>query len=206
MVTPPKSTPRDADKTRARFLKAVEKVLRKEGLQGLGINAVARAAGRDKALLYKYFGSLDGLYVAYAQSYPLFPTLEQVLGPAKDKLASLSSLDIARIVASGYIREIRQRPFTLEIMRWELVVSNSLTKALSELRSAATEDFIRLLGQPKGVDIPAFMSLLYGGVVYLLLKAESGVDFSGMDLRGDEAWKRLEKTLHRILEATLSPP
>jgi AcrR family transcriptional regulator len=200
---PEAPTPRDADKTRALFLAAVETVLREEGLQGLGINAVARAAGRDKALIYKYFGSLEGLYYAFAETYSLFPTLAEMLGPSRENLAGMAPLEIARAAASGYLREIRKRPLTLEILRWELVVRNPLTDALAKVRSAATSEFNRMLGDPKGLDVPAVTALLYGGIVYLLLKADGETTFNGMDLGQDATWKRIEATLHRLLESLL---
>lgn len=199
-------TPRDADRTRALFLNAVERVLRKQGLQGLGVNAVARAAGRDKALIYKYFGSLEGLYSAFAVSRSLFPTLEEMLGPARENLSGMTPLEIARAAASGYLREIRKRPLTLEILRWELVVRNPLTDALSEVRSAATLEFNRRIGNPGDLDVPAVTALLYGGIVYLLLKIEGGSAFNGMDLGKDSTWERVEKALHRILEGMLKRP
>lgn len=198
-----KPTPRDAELTRAAFLDAVERVLREDGLQGLGINAVARAAKRDKALIYKYFGSLEGLYAAFAESRSLFPTLEEMLGPVRKDPAGMTPLDLARAAASGYLREIRKRPLTLEILRWELVVRNPLTDALSRVRGAATAEFNRLLGDPEGLDVPALTALLYGGVVYLLLKADGGSAFNGMDLREDGTWKRVEAGLHAMLGCLL---
>jgi hypothetical protein len=115
----------------------------------------------------------------------------------------MAPLAIAQAAVSGYLREIRKRPLSLEILRWELVVRNPLTDALSEVRSAATSEFNRLLGNPKGLDVSAVTALLYGGIVYLLLKAEGGTPFNGMDLGQEATWKRVEKALHRMLESLL---
>lgn len=198
------STPHDAEATRERFVEAVGKVLRRDGLRGLGVNAVARAAGRDKVLLYKYFGGLEGLYAEYTRKHPLFPTLEEMLGADRERVDSMSPLELARAAASGYLREIRKRPLTLEILRWELEVSNPLTDALSRVRQATTEEFNRRMGPQSDLDVQALTSLMYGGIVYLLLKSRTGTVFNGMDLQHEEAWVRMEKALHRFLERMLA--
>ncbi|HSP96366.1 MAG TPA: TetR/AcrR family transcriptional regulator [Candidatus Dormibacteraeota bacterium] len=50
--------------TRAAILAAAEDVFAKAGLDGARIDAIAAAAGVNKALLYYYFKSKDGLYTA----------------------------------------------------------------------------------------------------------------------------------------------
>jgi AcrR family transcriptional regulator len=197
----PKGTPRNIDATKARFLSAVDSLLRKDGLQSLGVNAIADRAGRDKALLYKYFGDLDGLYAAFAETAGLFPTLEEMLGPALAQAAAMPPLDLSKAFVSGYLREIRKRPLTLEILRWELVVRNPLTKALSDYRSKQTLAFNALLKAPAGLDLAALTSILYGGMVYLLLKAGSPGRFNGLDLKDEASWSRVEAGLHTLLEA-----
>ena len=50
--------------TRAAILAAAEEVFAQAGLDGARIDAIAAAAGVNKALLYYYFKSKDGLYAA----------------------------------------------------------------------------------------------------------------------------------------------
>ena len=38
----------------------------RDGLAAVGVNALAREAGCDKVLIYRYFGDLDGVYATYA--------------------------------------------------------------------------------------------------------------------------------------------
>ena len=58
---PPAPRSRDRAATEEMLVKAAREVLASDGFQGLGINAVARQAGCDKQLIYRYFGGLDGL-------------------------------------------------------------------------------------------------------------------------------------------------
>ena len=66
-----KSTPprhRNGVETRAAILKAAERVYAEHGLAGARTDAIAAAAGVNKALLYYYFKSKEGLYQAVVGS------------------------------------------------------------------------------------------------------------------------------------------
>lgn len=60
----PESTPPAAPETRAAILSAAERIFAEAGLAGARIDAIAAAAGVNKALLYYYFENKDGLYLA----------------------------------------------------------------------------------------------------------------------------------------------
>ena len=55
---------RDAAATRARILKAAEKEFARKGLKGTRIDAIAKRARCNKALIYHYFGSKEDLFSA----------------------------------------------------------------------------------------------------------------------------------------------
>ena len=61
---PPLERHRDSVGTHARILKAAGQVFAEGGLAGARTEAIAAAAGVNKALLYYYFKSKDGLYQA----------------------------------------------------------------------------------------------------------------------------------------------
>jgi len=55
---------RDSGETQSTILKAAEQIYAEHGLAGARIDAIAAAAGVNKALLYYYFRSKEGLYEA----------------------------------------------------------------------------------------------------------------------------------------------
>ncbi|MEZ5783778.1 MAG: TetR/AcrR family transcriptional regulator [Rhizobiaceae bacterium] len=59
---------RDAVATRARILKAAEKEYAKKGLKGTRIDAIAKNARCNKALIYHYFGSKENLFSAVLET------------------------------------------------------------------------------------------------------------------------------------------
>ena len=53
--------PRNRAGTERAIFIAARTLLAEEGFQGFGVNAVARRAGCDKQLIYRYYGGLNGL-------------------------------------------------------------------------------------------------------------------------------------------------
>ena len=68
---------RDKDQTKQKILQAVGKLLATGG--GLGVNVIAREAGVDKVLIYRYFGGLPELLRAFMTSGEFWPEFEDVM-------------------------------------------------------------------------------------------------------------------------------
>ena len=66
--TPAKRGPGTPD-TRTAILNAAEPIFAERGLAGARIDAIARAAGVNKALIYYYFKSKDALYLAIVERH-----------------------------------------------------------------------------------------------------------------------------------------
>ena len=65
----PAARHRDSEATREAILGAAERIFAEEGLEGARTDAIAAAAGVNKALLYYYFQSKEGLYRAVLEGY-----------------------------------------------------------------------------------------------------------------------------------------
>jgi AcrR family transcriptional regulator len=195
---------RDRPRTEARLREAVGEVLVAGGFAALTPSAVARAAGVDKMLIYRYFGDLEGLVEGFAGSPETFPNFEEVCGdPAV--LRALPASDRAAHVAIGYARALMARPVALELMVWELVERNALT-AITE--TAREELGLRLAREVFGdADAPAQVNavsaLLGAAVTYLALRRRKIRWFNGVDLRSEEGWAQLEAAIRSMVAAAV---
>jgi TetR/AcrR family transcriptional regulator len=72
---------RDAEASRRRLLAAARAAFAAKGLAGARVDEIARAAGINKQLVYHYFGSKDGLYLA---------VLERVYAEIREQERALS--------------------------------------------------------------------------------------------------------------------
>ena len=70
---------RDRQATEERILATVGQVLARDGFAGIGVNAIAREAGIDKVLIYRYFGGLPKLLRTWGASGRFWPSVSDLL-------------------------------------------------------------------------------------------------------------------------------
>src|ERR1700744_4513675 len=57
-----------AVRPRERTIAAARELFHRHGIRGIGVDAIAEAAGTNKMTLYRHFGSKDDLILAYVQT------------------------------------------------------------------------------------------------------------------------------------------
>jgi AcrR family transcriptional regulator len=196
---------RDSDATRKRILAAVGDLLARQGFQEIGINAVARKAGLDKVLIYRYFGGMPQLLRAFAQQGEFWPTIGQLLGRKLTEIGDMDVADLSVALLKGYLRELRKRVTTQEVLRWEVVQRNELTDELAAVREAQGLEILDLLPAADGAagdrDLAAVGALLHAGVMYLVLRSKTADAYMGVDLQTEEGWSRIERAIESLAGA-----
>ena len=203
-------TTRDRDRTTRQLIEAVGRVLARDGFERCGVNAVAREAGLDKVLIYRYFAGMPGLLNAYGESNTFWPTVDEILGENRYAL-TLPLGERLEMILDALLDALRSRPETLAIMAWELVQRNPLTDMLAEVREKWGRELIAISafdadaqGQ-LGEDGIALTNLVFAGIQYLLLRARTVADYGGLALNTDEGWQRIRRAIRlmgRGLELT----
>ena len=202
MTAEPRS--RDRARTEAAIVAAAREVLAAEGFQGFGINAVARAAGCDKQLIYRYFGGLEGLVEAIGADFATW--LEDSLGPATPA-ASYGELSERLIL--GFMAALRANVLVQRIAAWEIADPSPLVARLTAARGAALARWMAKtrgdLAPPPGLDAPALNAFLIAGVQQLVLSSAAVGGFSGVPLASEADWDRVRAAAARILRAVYGP-
>jgi AcrR family transcriptional regulator len=195
------SRPRNADATKRRLVEAVGAILARDGFAKLGVSAIAHEARTDKVLIYRYFGGLPQLFEAYAESTNFWPTVEEMAGGTLEELMMLPLEARVERAVGSYIRQIRARPLTQEILAWELSERNEVTSRLEGVRERRGLALMKALAHdlPAEVDLPSIAGVLAGAVHYLLLRARKIRVFNGIDLRADEGWTRIEAAARSMI-------
>lgn len=198
--------PRQKDRaaTRERVLAAVGRLITGRGFAGVGVNAIAREAGVDKVLIYRYFGGLEDLLEAWGRSV----ATGSVAALAQRATAPSSPGDRAAAFLVAYARELRARPEVLEVMRWELVEDNALTRRLAHIRETAGLADLEALGVPRrradALDLPALAAVLGAGVLHLALREKTAPEWLGVPLRTDAGWTRIERAVAALARAAVA--
>jgi AcrR family transcriptional regulator len=193
---------RDREQTAARILDAVGEVLSRDGFAGIGINAIAKQAGVDKVLIYRYFGGLPELLMAYGQSGAFWPSVDDLLGGDPPAFHALPLTERYCRFLEHFIDELRARPLTLEILAQEVIERNELTAILETEREQWGEQAARVLGGADFVRVPGAAGvtvLLISGVQYLLVRSRKIRIFGGIDLRSDAGWALLKADVRAMV-------
>lgn len=189
---------RNKARTRNAILAAAGRLLAREGFRNLGINAVAREAGVDKVLIYRYFGGMEDLLKAYAEAGDFWPSAESLIA-AVETGQPPNAAELAANLLIEFGRAIRRRPVTQEIMRWELLERNELTDALARYREEEAVKLLGLLRESGDVDVQAIGALIAAGQTYLILRAKTAETYDGLRLDEDADWARVEEAIRSLV-------
>jgi AcrR family transcriptional regulator len=204
-LTAHEAKPRDREATRARLIGAVGSLLARKGFKGLGVNAVAREAGVDKVLIYRYFGGLPELIGAFGREGNFWPSIKELAGGDIEVYSRLPLSEQLSRLGKNFIRAIRSRPLTQEILAWEMVERNKLTAELETIRETTMMNFFDMFfpTMNQGPDIAAVGAIIGAGVSYLVTRARQIKLYNGVDLQSEAGWQRLEKAIETIIEGLL---
>jgi len=193
--------PRDREATRARLIEAVGSLLAQEGFKGLGVNAVAREAGVDKVLIYRYFGGLQQLIAAFGREGNFWPSIKELAGGDIEDYHQLSVTEQLSHLSRNFIQAIRRRPITQEILAWEMIERNELTIELESVRENTMMNFFDMFfpSTDKGPDIAAMGAIIGAGVSYLVSRGRQISIYNGVDLQSEAGWQRLEKAIDTMI-------
>lgn len=194
---------RDKEETKTRILAAVGKLLAESGFTQLGINAIAREAGVDKVLIYRYFENLPSLLQTFGKEGNYWLTVEELIGD--ETVVDAESLaDWMALLLTRFMHDLQERPITQEIMRWELLEANKLTHELATVRNQMGIESLKFLKQkysfPPDKDIPAISAVLIAGIVYLVMRTKVSDTFLGIDFSSPTGWERIERAIASLVQ------
>ena len=196
---------RDRQATRTKLIQAVGSILSEKGFTALGVNAVARQAGVDKVLIYRYFGGMAQLTEAFGRESNFWPSIQELAGGDPDTYARLPLSEKLSQLALNYTRALQSRPLTLEIMAWEMVERNHLTNELEAIREKTILHFYEIFFSRHQIelDLTALTAIIGAALSYLVTRARHIDVFNGIDLRSPEGWQRLQAAIDTIIAGIL---
>ena len=160
---------RDRDATEQRMLKAVGEMIRRDGFEKLGVNAVAAHCGVSKILIYRYFGSLDGLLAAYIRQHDFWINFPLDI-PGRAHLPEFLKKTFRTMIG-----RLHGDPTLRRLYRWELSSKNELVAALRRQREQAWQELIARVSRKTGLpesEVAVLATFLTASVTYLVLLEE----------------------------------
>lgn len=193
---------RDREATERRLLETVGEMVAAEGFEQIGINAVAARAGVSKILIYRYFGSVEGLLAAYVRQHDFWLNFPLEL-PAHDQVPAF----IKRMFR-GQADRLRHDATLKRLYRWELSCDNPSIARLREQREKVglqlVEAVSSLTGRPHG-EIAAMASVLSASITYLAMLGDFCPVYNGLSLDTDAGWDQLAQGIERLVDRVFPP-
>lgn len=194
--------PRDREETKTKILQAVGHLLATSGFQGVGINAIAREAGVDKVLIYRYFKDIPTLLKTFAQSSEYVGSVDRLLAEVPmEQMRDWRSALVLLIMA--YAKLLRQNLLSQEIFRWELTEQNQLTASLAEVRETLIQEGLAWIRTkyPESAqqDLESMSVILLSSVTYLVLRARSRQTFLNIDFASPEGAAQIQVMMQQFL-------
>lgn len=193
---------RDREATERAIVTAAKTVLAEDGFQTFGVNAIARRAGCDKQLIYRYFGGLEGLCDAIGAD--LATELTARLGSVTAE-APRSYGALMRQLALDLLELQRNDRLMQQINAWEAAAPSPLVARLTAARGLRMMKWMGALRgdlkPPPGVDAPAMNAIVVAAIQQLVVSATANGSFSGMPLATEAHWSRLRDALIALTQA-----
>ena len=195
--------PRNRDATRARILKAANELLAEDGFQNFGVNAVARRAGCDKQLIYRYYGGLNGLIDAIGAD--LGNWVKDRIPEDTGGMFLLTYGDLMEKLAIYFMDALREDPLVCKIVAWEVSQDTPQVRRLTESRTKALSKWLdKMRGSltpPKGVDVATTNAILFAAIQHLVVSSAVSGQFAGIPLKSEKDWEKVASSVRRLVRA-----
>lgn len=185
---------RDSEK---QLIEAVNTIIEDDGFSKLGINKIARTAGCDKVLIYRYFGGLEGLLTAWAEKHDFYIQAYNLFIEEIERVNNDSVREITKEILLSQLHFTKENRTHQELLLWEL--SGDLKfKSIRELREKNGNRLQKVLNKKlniKNENIDMYIILLIASINYVVLSTLHYPKFNGIDFSDENVWIDYEKAL-----------
>ena len=188
---------RTRETTEQKLIDAVGELIAQTGFEKVGVNAVAAHSGVSKMLIYRYFGSIEGLIAAYIRRHDFWINFPTEMPAGNDLTAYVKQM------FRGQLEQLRTNPTLRRLYRWELSTDNELIASLREQRERAgvarIEQFCALTGYPAH-QVAATTTVLTASMTYLAMLQEFCPTYNGIPLDQDAGWEQIGRGIDAVID------
>lgn len=197
-----KSVERDREATEKRLIDTIGQMVAEQGFEKIGINAVAAQSGVSKILIYRYFGSVEGLMAAYIRKYDFWLNFPLEI-PSKEDLP-----EFVKAMFKSQIEQLRSNPTLRMLHRWELSCNNEIVAKLRQQREQTgyriVEMASQLMGYPKE-EMAVIASVVTASITYLVMLGEFCPVYNGIAISEDAGWEQMISGIEVMVDKILKP-
>lgn len=194
---------RDRSQTEAAIIDAAKTLIAREGFASLGVNALAREAGCDKQLIYRYFSGLDGVIDAVGED--LADWVKTRLRPLLALGKPANYAELMERLALGLLQAFRDDPLMQRLKAWEFAAPTAQLTRIAAARGASLQQWMNeargSLTPPPNIDAAAVNALLIASIEAIAVTAAASPRVYGMTLSSEQDWERVRAALKGVVTA-----
>lgn len=197
-----KSVERDREATEKRLIDTIGQMVAEQGFEKIGINAVATQSGVSKILIYRYFGSVEGLMAAYIRKYDFWLNFPLEI-PSKEDLP-----EFVKAMFKTQIEQLRSNPTLRMLHRWELSCNNEIVGKLRQQREQTGYRIVEIASQLMGYakeEMAVMASVVTASITYLVMLGEFCPVYNGIAISEDAGWEQMISGIEVMVDKILKP-
>nr|WP_249665242.1 TetR/AcrR family transcriptional regulator [Mucilaginibacter sp. Bleaf8] len=196
---------RSKERTKANIVKAIGKILKKDGFSGINAAKVASVANVDRKLIYDYFGSLSGLIKYYLESHDYWEISPENIEGSVENGRIDNGKALAYNVLEHQFDSLIENEEMRRVITWGISEKLPALKDLDLRRENTGDEILKALFDPHfegtGKNFRAMYGILMAGVYYLTLHAKMQENpFCGINLQEASGQQEIKKALKQILD------
>lgn len=190
---------RDSEK---RLINAVSNIIEQDGFSKLGVNRIAREAGCDKVLIYRYFNGLDGLLSAWASQNDFYTIAYDTFYEEAKSAQKEDVKKLTKKVLISQLRFLRENRMMQELILWELSGSSKF-RIIQDIREKNGQKLQDVFNQKLGFnneDISLYITVLVTAIEFIVLYTRQYHVFNGISFLHTDSWAKLETVINNYVD------
>ena len=181
---------KDKEQTKRRLIEAVGEIIKSDGYNALGVNAIAKRAGVSKKLIYRYFGNVNYLIEAYVIENDYWMAFSDKVREMIDQNSYSNSQPLITDILQNQFKFFFSELEMQSLILWEISEESPLMRSIHNARESMGQKFLELTDshfKDTNVNFRAIAALLVGGIYYTILHTRfNGGMFSDIDMNSED--------------------
>lgn len=195
---------RNKELTKRSLIQAVGDIIDAEGYRGLGVNKIARTAGVDKQLIYRYFDSAEKLIEQYILEKDFWTTFSKQLQELPQDNSGENLQNLVKSILQNQYRFFQDAAEMQRLILWEITERTTLMDGVSNAREVMGSEFLKLTDRhfhDSDINFRGISALLVAGIYYLVLHSKTNTStFCGLNLKTKEGREEIIKSISKVID------
>jgi AcrR family transcriptional regulator len=194
---------KDKEQTKRKLIDAVGAIIKSKGFGAVRISKVARHAGVDRKLIYRYFGNMNNLTEAYIVENDYWMLFAENLKKMSKDLDASNAQQFITEILQQLFKYFSKEPKMQSLILMELNGSSHIMKSIHNVRESIGQDILEKTDrhfENSNVNFRAVAALLIGGIYYTILHTiANGYNFADVDMGEEDGVKAVSEALANVV-------